>query len=260
MAVLGLAVSWRQIPESLIPSSKRWNTDFVLKLLTVQIASQIISHYDSFKAFLTEEVILLQLIQMSPIVIIVSILWQTGNGILGFSCFQLISMVMLPYLYCQAYGIKMNIKDKFTRGPMSMKVQIPAGIFLFFGAFFVVAGAYYVCVYLFGTDHIMTMRIPLQLDLYHQCQFFFVFCGINPILEELFWRCFAGELLGNGEKSKWVVCANFGFYHFFVLYYIFQDPAVPVFLVGVITLYGRLLHFCKDFFWVGGADFGTFGS
>jgi len=155
-------------------------------------------------------------------------------------------MTALPLMYCKSYNI--DLWPQFYRETKNLKKQIVAGVILGVISMTVLLSGYFLYVDLFGIQNILHAHVPLQFNWNYLYVFFAMFAGINPILEELFWRMFVGNITANNEKGKLVLAVHYGLYHFFVVDYIMRDAALALMMTVIITILGRALHFLKDRF------------
>jgi membrane protease YdiL (CAAX protease family) len=194
----------------------------------------------------TNQSLFLELIQLSPILVVFTVLWPTNDALLTLFVFHALSMIGLPWLYSKVYDV--DIRTPLIPAMGNMGKQILIGTF--FGTLSAVVVPMIFDFYLdtFGFIKVTTAKIPLQYNWIYLLTFFFQFTIINPIVEEVFWRYFIGNLVGKTQYNKMILSAHFGLYHFFVVDYVMRDAMLSLVCAVVITGLGRILHEIRDRF------------
>jgi len=186
----------------------------------------------------------LQLLQLSPIAIVSLVLWPSNDAMLTLLCFHVISMVVLPLLYCNSYGIDIN--SLLSNQSRNLKKQVQVGSIMGILGLIGMVVCFQLYVGYFGEQFILGAKIPVQFNWFYLNVFFFMFSVINPVVEELFWRILVEHETEKTELGKWTVAFYYGLYHFFVIDYVIRDAVLALILTCCVVILGRILSHMKE--------------
>jgi len=193
------------------------------------------------------ERVLLELIMLSPIFIVFTVLYTTHNFILTLFLFH-VALTVFPLMFLKKKNIHINwkslLKADLAKNTRNLKndVKLMAAPAI---ALTVVYIAYRNVFPEYSTER---FRLPSINDHFTALLLIIEFIIINPIVEELFWRFFADLFTGRGKTfaHKLDACFHFGFYHWFVAFFLCQDPLLSTGgFIGVFSL-GFILSYVKE--------------
>jgi membrane protease YdiL (CAAX protease family) len=190
---------------------------------------------------------LLELIMLSPILIVFTVLHTTHSFVFTLFLFHVV-LTVFPILFLRKKNIHIDwkglLKQDLARYSRVLKndvklIAVPAVL---------LSGVYvaYRCVFPDYPYH--NLRLPALSDKLAAIVLTIEFVILNPIVEEIFWRFFA-DLFTGRSKTVWNrldLSIHFGLYHFFVAHYLSQDLVLSLMgCVGVATL-GFILTYVKQ--------------
>lgn len=183
---------------------------------------------------------ILEFIALSPILIVISMLWILKSPIFTMIFFQLISLTFLPCFFIDVLLSKTD--DAPTLESFSPKImkylrgQILKSLGLVLFIFLLVGYTYYF-LYQIDPSLFLSIQIPLIPSFLNYLVVGLLLAGTNPWLEEWFWRVFLVRFYPDTEFWRLVCTFHYAIYHFFVLIALTKDWILSVMgLIGIFIM------------------------
>jgi len=193
------------------------------------------------------ERVLLELIMLSPIIIVFTVLHTTHNFILTLFLFH-VALTVFPLMFLKKKNIHINWKSLLLQDLAKNTRNLKNDVKLIAIPAILLTSVYVAYRTVFPDYPYHRLRLPSINDQFTAILLIIEFILINPIVEELFWRFFADLFTGRGKTfiHKLDACFHFGFYHWFVAYFLCQDLVLSTGgFIGVFTL-GFVLSYVKE--------------
>jgi len=186
------------------------------------------------------EKILFELIQLSPVFVVLSLLFTTSDFLLTLVVFHVL-LIYLPLLFLKKKKMEHALLPKINEHK-KLDAAKKYGFFFFIVPLVGIVFTHLIFKTLFLKDFIADMKLPSFSSPLYTILLFIDFVIVNPVVEELFWRIFCHLFV---EESTWRgklnIAFHFAIYHWFVVYYISQSALIATLIAGSVLLLGSLL-------------------
>jgi membrane protease YdiL (CAAX protease family) len=181
------------------------------------------------------ERIVLEMLMLSPIPIVLAILYTTHNYLLTLIAFHVV-LCIGPVIFLRKKNIHINWKNLLKQDLSKNSRKLNNDAALIAVPTIMLTFAYVMFRTVFPDYEYGRLRFPSINERTVGILLAIEFIIINPIVEEFFWRFFCDLMIGQGKTlaQKADVCFHFGFYHWFVIFFITQDPILAT--VGMVTI------------------------
>jgi len=190
---------------------------------------------------------LLELIMLSPILIVLTVLHTTHSFVLTLFLFHVV-LTVFPILFLRKKNIHIDWKGLLKQDLARYSRVLNNDVKLIALPAILLTAIYSTYRYMFPDYPYGRFRIPLLSDKLAAIVLTIEFVILNPIVEELFWRFFSDLFMGRSKTvfNRLDVSIHFGLYHWFVAYYLSQDLLLSTFgFLGVASL-GFILTYVKQ--------------
>jgi len=179
----------------------------------------------------------LELMMFSPILVVFAVLHTTHSYLSTLVGFH-IALTVGPILFLRYKKININWIDLIKQDLAKHTRNLNTDAMLAAAPLTLIGGLYTFFRIMFPDYDYTTLRMPSVNDQLIAILLTIEFVIINPIVEELFWRVFCDLFTGQGKTFAQVmdVSLHFGCYHWFVAYFITQDPYLST--VGFLAVSG----------------------
>jgi len=186
--------------------------------------------------------ILFELIQLSPIFVVLSLLYTTHDFLLTLVAFHIL-LIYLPMLFLKKLKMEKAFAEKIREQQKFDKIK-QYGFFFLVIPIIGIVSSYLLFKSLFLQNFISAMRLPKFSDSCYAILLCIDFVLVNPVVEELFWRVFCNLIIEDSTmKGRHISSFHFALYHWFVVYYISQSILISSILAISIFVLG---HFFSE--------------
>jgi membrane protease YdiL (CAAX protease family) len=189
----------------------------------------------------------LEMLMLSPIPIVLAILYTTHDYLVTLIVFH-VALIVGPLIFLKKKNIHINWKNLLKQDLSKNSRKMNNDVFLVAAPTVLLTIAYVLFRTAFPDYDYGRLRFPSIHDRTVAILLAIEFIIINPIVEELFWRFFCDLLIGQGKTfaQKADVCFHFGLYHWFVIFFITQDPILAAAGMLAIMNLGYILTIVKQ--------------
>jgi len=159
-----------------------------------------------------------------------------------------LALTVLPLLFLKKKNVHIDWKSLLKRDLEKNNRNLHNDLKLVAIPVFLIMATYIGYRFIFPDYSLEGFRLPNLTHAPTLALLFIEFVFINPIVEELFWRFFCDLFMGKGRTwyNKLDITFHFALYHWFVAFFITQDPFLSTGgFLGVLTL-GYILNFFKE--------------
>jgi len=194
-----------------------------------------------------KERLALEFIMFSPVFIVFAVLY-TFHSYLGTLISFHVALTVFPILFLKYKKVNIDWIALLKQDLAKHARNLNNDLFLAAAPSVVFTGAYVLYRNLFPDYDYSVLRMPSVNDQFVAILLAIEFIIVNPFVEELFWRVFCDAFCGQGRTiaQKVDVSLHFGFYHFFVAYFITQDLALSAVGCLAICTLGYILTVVKQ--------------
>lgn len=190
------------------------------------------------------ELMLFEIMMISPVPIALGILYTTHEFLITLAVFH-VALVGFPILFLMKKGLLIQFlnlvhQEKFKsqyKRIFMIALVLPCVLLML---------SYVVLKKFAFHDVIKQMRLPNLNNSFESALLFIDFVIINPFVEELFWRIFCHMFVSEDtECGKFQIAFHFAFYHWFVIFFIFQNVGIACLGFMGLTVIGFILTHMK---------------
>jgi len=192
-----------------------------------------------------KEWILFELIQLSPVFVVFSLLYTTHDFLLTLVTFHLL-LIYLPMLFLKKKKLETAFQTMMKEHKKISEVKKYGLLFLIIPAIGIIS-TYLIVKCFFLKNLIPNMRLPSFEDPVYVLLLCIDFILVNPVVEELFWRIFCHLFVSDSSwKGKLTIALHFALYHWFVIFFITNNALISTVVAFSIILLGHLLTEIKQ--------------
>lgn len=196
--------------------------------------------------------VFLEIISLSPILIMIICLGILNKPILTMIFFQMITLTFLPCYFIDIIlpGIENYnyLETKFETFIPKIFKRLRGQLFKSFALtllIFIIVACFYVIMFRLRPDLFLSIKIPLELSVLNYISVSLLLGVTNPWLEEWFWRIFLPRFYPNTEFWRLFTTFHYAIYHFFVIYFLTNNWILSILGFGGIFVMGRFFLYLR---------------